>query len=233
MRRSLTAVVLVMSASLTAKANEIGRDTTSALSHNWNGFYLGGHLGGGWGDQDATILPDIFILPARSTIPQNQSGFVYGAQGGFNYQVGTWVVGIEGAFSGTGIDGTGQRPSLIPDFVVHTAGDINWLASMVGRLGYAQDRSLFYVKAGVAQLDFDFEGYSTFEGEYQGGGRIDDRLTGWTLGAGIEYALTSAWSTRLEYNYFDFGSENYTVGGTPIQLNMELHTVQLGLNYRF
>lgn len=232
MLRGILAIWLVTFASAAAIAGEIG-NTPAASSYRWDGYYVGGHIGGAWGDQDATIVPDIFILPPRSRIPQDQDGVVYGAQGGFNYQTGAWVTGIEGTFSGTSLDGAGHRDSLVPDFTVYTSGDINWLASIVGRFGYAHDRTLLYVKGGVAWLDFDFEGHSEFSGTYAGGGKVDDRRTGWTLGVGVEYALSPNWSTRLEYSYFDFGSEDYTINLTPIEIDMALHSLQLGLNYRF
>ena len=104
---------------------------------------------------------------------------------------------------------------------------------ITGRLGYAVDRALFYTKGGVAFLDADFKanysgqncttignaswncsGFhlpaipSTFNYDHS------DTLVGWTIGAGVEYALTPAWSLKAEYQHFDFGSMSYSYDGS-------------------
>ena len=34
----------------------------------------------------------------------------------------------------------------------------------------------------------------------------DDKfIWGWTVGTGVEYAITGNWSAKIEYNFMDFG----------------------------
>ena len=62
--------------------------------YNWTGFYLGGHVGYGWADFSGT---DPLLGAVSSSTTAN--GLIYGGQVGFNYQLGSWVFGIEGEFS--------------------------------------------------------------------------------------------------------------------------------------
>jgi opacity protein-like surface antigen len=61
--------------------------------------------------------------------------------------------------------------------------------------------------------------------------------TGWTVGAGLEYALDDHWSAKIEYDYLDFGQQsiNFT---TPIEsvnssASLNVQEVKAGLNFRF
>jgi outer membrane immunogenic protein len=95
---------------------------------------------------------------------------------------------------------------------------------LTGRLGYAADRTLFYAKGGVALLNADLKsnysgascktlgtcgsgGPSTFNFDHS------ETMVGWTIGAGVEYALSSAWSLKAEYQHFDFGSMSSSYKG--------------------
>jgi outer membrane immunogenic protein len=60
--------------------------------------------------------------------------------------------------------------------------------------------------------------------------------TGWTVGAGVEYALSNNWSLRGEYRYHDFGTKNYDVpgpGGQGTDVHLTASTATIGLNYKF
>ena len=102
----------------------------------------------------------------------------------------------------------------------------------------ATDRTLFYVKGGVALLDADLKAHyaggncltlrwtctpigSTKRGTLTFDFDHSDTLVGWTVGAGAEYALSPSWSLKAEYQHFDFGSMSYTYNGCyaigPIQ----------------
>ena len=64
--------------------------------------------------------------------------------------------------------------------------------------------------------------------------------TGWTAGAGVEWAFAPHWSATLEYNYYDFGGRGFTLSdparGTTVSglsLTDTIHAVTAGVNYRF
>lgn len=140
--------------------------------YNWSGFYVGGHVGGGfedlkWSDPFNSAVNDTF----------NGGGFLGGAQIGANAQFNWLVVGLEGDFSWT---------SLIKGSGTNSLGDAittspQWTSTVTGRIGAAFDRLLVYGKGGVAFADDK----STFTPV--GGPTYTDTLTrtGWTAGAGL------------------------------------------------
>ena len=189
--------------------------------YNWSGFYVGGHVGGGfedskWGDPFDSAVSDTF----------NGGGFLGGAQIGANAQFNWLVVGLEGDFSWT---------SLIKGSGTDSAGDAittspQWTSTVTGRIGAAFDRLLVYGKGGVAFADDK----STFTPV--GGPTYTDTFTrtGWTAGAGLEYALSENWTARVEYDYLGFGSKQLNF--TPLvtsNADLNVQEVKAGFDYKF
>jgi outer membrane immunogenic protein len=112
-----------------------------------------------------------------------------------------------------------------------------WFGTVRGRLGYAQDGWLLYVTGGYAYARLTTDASASAGGISASLSQQDFR-SGWTVGGGIEVALTPRWSLKTEYLYMDFGSKNttWTATGLPplsdsTKLNMNL--VRIGVNYRF
>ncbi len=208
------------------------------MIYNWSGFYIGGHVGYGWADSDwnqtFSSTPAVGF-PNRSS--GTADGFLGGGQIGVNWQSGMWVFGVEGDFSWTDANGCG-RQSVNVNFA--GCSNSNWYATATGRLGVAFDRSLLYVKGGAAFTDQDH--FITFNGVTTTN-TISDTRTGWTVGAGLEYAFWDNWSVKVEYNYLNFDRDNhsftYTANTTPAGLverydvDQQVQIVKLGVNYRF
>lgn len=186
-------------------------------AYNWSGFYIGGHIGYGWGSEEAT---DFTVTPAvvGATDPD---GFIGGLQAGYNWQVDRWVFGIEGDWSWTGANGGTVLGAATP-----FTADHSWYATLTGRLGYAWDSWMWYVKGGAAWADTEYTLLTV--------GTVSDTRVGWTIGTGVEWALAPNWSAKLEYNYLDFSNDSfvYPVPGT-VDVDTQVHLVKLGLNYRF
>jgi outer membrane immunogenic protein len=204
--------------------------------YNWSGFYVGGHVGGAWSDENWRQTTSSLGLPLdRSTGSSNMSGFLGGAQAGFNWQAGSWVFGVEGDWSWTDADGC-KGHVVFPAYSGCT--NVNWYATATGRLGYAWDRTLLYVKGGAAFEDADrfitFNGVATTNS-------VSNTRTGWTVGGGLEYAFWDNWSAKIEYNYMDFGHEGstFTYTANPVGLvenwrtENQVHVVKAGINYHF
>jgi outer membrane immunogenic protein len=205
------------------------------LVYNWTGFYIGGHVGYGWSDKDWTqTFSSLGLALDRGS--HEADGFLGGGQIGFNYQVGQWVFGIEGDVSWSDLSGSGNH-LVFPAYSGHSS--IDWLATLTGRVGYAFDRTLLYVKGGVAFADDDH--HIAFAGLGRVTNSTGDTRTGWTVGAGIEHAFWNNWSAKIEYNYMDFGSDNHTFTyfAAPAGLverwdiDQTVHAVKFGINYRF
>ncbi len=192
--------------------------------YNWSGFYIGGHIGGGFENSKWT---DPFT-GADDTF--NHSGFLGGAQVGVNTQFNWLVLGLEGDFSwtslakGTGTDSIGDTITTSPQ----------WTSTITGRIGVAFDRLLVYGKGGLAIAQDE----STFTPV--GGATVTDDLTrtGWTAGAGLEYALNNNWSVRAEYDYLGFGSKQFSFTAPPLgtvtaNANLNVQEVKAGFDYKF
>ena len=201
---------------------------------NWTGLYAGGQIGYQWNR-------DTFGDPNRIGSPVgpnsfNDNGLIGGIHGGYNYQFNAFVVGIEGDYewaSGSG-QGTGTLAGL-PFVTGHAA--LRWQGSLRGRLGYAIDRTLFYVTGGGAWGHYNL-GY-TFPLGAPVIDPLSKTLSGWTIGGGIEYAFAPNWTTRVEYRYTDYGSATGSIvnccAGPPSSQHHELkaNAVRVGLTYKF
>lgn len=151
----------------------------------WTGFYAGVNAGWGWLDNDnnnGVFIPAGTFAPPYAGVSGflggnaggNDDGFVLGGQIGYNYQIGSFVLGVEtdiqwadfNVENRTIFAPTGFPPSFVP--AVFNDDDMEWFGTLRARAGVAFDRVLIYATGGLA--------YS-------------DNNTGWTLGGGVEWAL--------------------------------------------
>jgi outer membrane immunogenic protein len=153
-----------------------------------------------------------------------------GLQTGFNYQVGRWVFGIEGDIGWTNANHDAFLAFGGGCCNFHT--ELDWVATLTSRIGYAWDRWMLYGKGGVAWANTNF-GTDLFTFPILLSS--DKTRTGWVLGVGVEYAFWDNWTAKLEYNYMDFGSENFVFVGFPVGFNVDnnVQTVKFGINYKF
>jgi opacity protein-like surface antigen len=113
---------------------------------------------------------------------------------------------------------------------------------VTGRIGYAVDRSLFYVKGGAAWTRGTVDMFVNRNPKGVFTSTSSFVTPGWTVGAGVEYALASAWSVKLEYDYLGFRDQDVAtpyVPGNPFgvtapttTISQHVHQFKLGLNYR-
>jgi len=239
-------------------------DPAAATVFNWTGCYVGGHVGGGWGIRDIS-RPSGFILPPTNPLftflngtpfgvnslneSVSASGLLGGAQAGCKYQfTQNWVIGFEGEYSRTQLTGDRQVSlTPIPFFQsvtmpanLHVQTD--WIASATATLGYSLNGLLLYGKGGAAWARNKYGialGTPEDPDLPQASFLAQDRRSGWTVGAGVEYPFANHFSTKLEYDFYDFGSRNLlfadqmspSLGGVDVR--QRIHAVKLGLNYFF
>jgi outer membrane immunogenic protein len=219
MRKLVAGILTVAGLALGAQA-AIAADMNRAVrkapapavvaAYNWSGFYLGGHLGYAWSSDKVTDTNGTSLYP-------DPDGFLGGVQAGYNWQFDRWVLGIEGDWSWSDADGSATDNTLVV-----LEGKHKWYATLTGRAGYAWDNWLWYVKGGAAWADTEYSIVSMIGGDYT--------RSGWTVGGGVEWGFAPQWSTKLEYNYLDFGKEDYFEG---LDGDTQVHLVKLGVNYRF
>lgn len=193
---------------------------------SWAGSYIGLNAGASWGEYRFDSISQTFVGgPGPAVFAQTafaagrETGFVGGYQSGYNLQFGSVVLGIE---TDTQILQLERRFALGPAAVgAFAPGDsFSVESSFTGsgrvRAGLAFDRFLVYGTGGfayaVAQERASYVARPA-PGSVALTFRDDDKyLTGWTVGAGVEYALTNGLSVGVEYRHTDFGRERFNLG---------------------
>jgi outer membrane immunogenic protein len=190
---------------------------------SWTGFYLG--INGGYGFGQSSWTNPVL----GSTGNFNTSGFLFGGTLGANYQIGSFVIGLEG--DGDWNDANGSTFSSCGPGCT-TQGE--WLATVRGRAGFAWDRVLFFGTGGAA-----FGSVQAFTG---GLPTSTSTQTGWTVGAGVEWAFLPNWTAKVEYLYVDLGNSSCPatscgfVFGAPspnTSVSFNENIIRAGINYKF
>jgi outer membrane immunogenic protein len=222
---------------------------------SWTGCYVGVQAGGGWGRTHFSD-PDVQLFaPVGGFLDVDRSGGLAGGQIGCNYQLASPVViGAEVAGAWTNIKGSQNVAFTTPATIVAGTADskTEWLASFTGRLGFDLNRVLLYGKGGVAFAGdkYGMNGQSTCTGLCLGPNPAsllfsgNETRVGWTAGAGIEWAFMDHWSAKVEYDYYDFGTDKVTFynssgtgllpfAGLPANVSQRIQTVVGAISYRF
>jgi outer membrane immunogenic protein len=149
------------------------------------------------------------------------SGLIGGVVG-YNYQINQFVLGLEA--NGGGVLGGSQAvtnaAALNPYSSLRTNN--SYYGDVRGRVGYAFDRALVYAAGGVA--------FGDVRTAYLNGPTINSNRTGYTIGAGLDYAFTNNWIGRVEYRYTDLGRNSYNAVYDRVRNNSS--AVVVGLIYK-
>jgi len=200
--------------------------------YSWTGCYVGGHVGGLWAHKDWTLQTAGSSLYGQSFGGHDADSWLGGVQGGCDYQFANRVVvGIQGDYAWT--DAKGSNVNLLnPNITDNTS--IKSLSTVTGRIGYAWDRFLGYVKGGGAweRDDYSFDLETV---QRQASLTASATRGGWTVGIGGEYAFTNYLSGFVEYNYYDFGTRDVTFSNNVVTAGIKetKSVVRGGLNFRF
>jgi len=173
----------------------------------WEGLYLGGSLGLDFG--------------ANGT--SSDVGFATGVHGGYNWQLGSFVAGIE-------LDGSLKWADAARGASGAFTADVqqDWVSSMRLRLGYAPGAALYYLTGGFAVGNLDVglsgPGYSS---------RKNELIGGYALGAGVEFKLAPTLSGRLEALHYGFGEETFRFSAGTVKTDADFTTIRAGLTWHF
>ncbi len=196
-----------------------------------SGFYIGGNVGYGAGNARATLTDPGGFAPSGGT---NAAGTLFGGvQAGYaKYFSSRLMLGIE-------IDATFPGYMDLWDVMSYRATasseaseQLEYLATARGRIGYAMGSWTPYLTGGlaVASTRIARTDYTTLFEEASAG----QLRTGFVVGAGVDHALDSNWSARLEYLYTNLGATSFQFSnGSRYDTQYDLHVVRLGLNYHF
>lgn len=196
----------------------------------WTGFYFGAHAGGGWADTDWAAVSFI----SDESFAFRPSGFVGGAHAGFNYQVGQLVFGVEGAWSATSL----SDRVLDADRLVALKTTVQWIATAVGRIGFASDRWLLYASGGYAGARLGT--LTTLTGCCLPGSLDVRRVeNGWVVGGGVEYALSTNVIVGVDFKHIDLGKvtrlglTDQQIPVTITDIETRINVVTARLSYKF
>ena len=195
---------------------------------DWSGWYVGGHVAYSLGRGTSTLSD-----PNPTVVGNSFSSLYGGVQGGYNYVFPSRL--LLGA----------EADITFPNFQTYTDGliftgatsqgttvtdQIDYIATLRGRFGYAFDHWLIYGTGGFAWSQARF-------GETPGVANEEDKIlltrTGWALGLGAEVAIAPDWTARIEYLYDRFGTvAGVFPSGTGYQSVFDIKTLRFGLNYK-
>lgn len=254
-----------------ARADDIPPAPRPAPSWDWTGFYAGGHVGALTGTTTFSD-PNGVGLFGGSVVSR---GFLAGLQAGYNWQATAQVVlGIEADASL--MSGNGSNTCLQSSVII-TGSNCKLtpreIATLTGRLGFVTEphgRTLIYGKAGAAWMradasmnpnhavDVQDPSYTWLTFSDVPGPAVPSSasISAWgaTVGAGVEYAIGSSWSLKMEYNYLRFNGMSLTTPPTSSvtpssvtpnaevtnlpssgssSISQDFHIARLGLNYHF
>jgi outer membrane immunogenic protein len=230
---------------------------------SWTGVYFG--LNAGWLGANNSLVnqatpgfeEDDLVALATGDFPLgNKSGFIGGAEIGYNYQFSNWVAGIEAdiqGIAGQAVNGSITSSSAAGTLSSTLTGsmDTRWLGTLRGRLGFLPAPTLLvYGTGGLAYSEIEAttsltqSDNSNPSSPFTGSGTGDNfayLVTGWTAGGGVEWMFTQNWSAKLEYLHYDLGTTSFTwqatdnnIGGVYQNETTSIHNqgniVRVGLN---
>lgn len=192
-------------------------------SYDWSGAYIG-------------IVGGLACLGGNGYLTDNKTaghptydlggcGGKAGVTAGYNYQMDNIVLGVEGDYM-WGKDNWIRRNGNTSDFGI----DLDGFGTLRARAGWAVDRTLLFVTGGAAYARATLHGVN--------GAALPDPITkgqwGWTIGGGVEQAVTDNFHLRLDYLYAHLGSKDYNQGccQTNIKWGGE-HEVRVGATWNF
>jgi outer membrane immunogenic protein len=253
---AVTAGVLALAVG-PASAADLGvpaRGPMPAPAYNWTGFYLGGNVGYGNGEDSVSTSSTLGGAPFGSpfSFETKSNGFFGGGQAGFNYEFPTnFVIGVEADGDGSGISGSSSTcPGTfqVPNCSLHNIR-LEDFGTVRGRFGYAWNNVLVYGTGGWAWGDG--QATATLSPKFSPSGfanssaTVSPSISGWVVGAGVEVGLLSfpGWTVRLEYLHLEFDNIGNTLnfGTVPVlgalvstsTANNRFDTLRFGVNYLF
>ena len=235
-------------------------------AYSWSGCYIGG--GGGYSNGQSSqytvagtrvtpalgAAPGAIVPPAGVNITDqfNLSGFIGTGQLGCNWQWGAWVFGVVGDGSTTNQEGQSFETFLVPFAGAARAGWISqtqerWLVTARARLGLTNfwwfgPQTMVYVTGGGAWAKIDTSEFLPGTLATTTAHQESNTRSGWTVGAGLEYAVGYGWSVKSEFLYVKF--DNYTTFTNapfatsistvaPREVKLDDFIYRAALNYKF
>jgi outer membrane immunogenic protein len=183
----------------------------------WTGFYASLQGGYAW---DGSI---VFIGPWNKGF--GDRGFFGGPNVGYNYQIGSFVIGAQGSYDFGNANGSAYA------YPYSVSADIHGFGSLDGRAGVTWGPALFYGIGGWSIGDIEHSinpiwGYPNLS--------YSSWQSGWDVGGGIEWKFTNNISGFAEFRKYNWGTKGYSDIYYPSHaIQQTLDVVRIGLTYNF
>ena len=237
--------------------------TETKSTYDWTGVYVGGFVGGATGSDVTSSEPynsqeGYWNGTDANNNYSTKAGFIGGGTVGYNWQIGKtpYLVGLEGEYGYLDMSGRATDPNSVPDAGSDGSHSTNIGGSygyglVGGRIAYAMDRTLFYIKSGAVFTSLQTGYTDACNISPCGSGFLSTTKqatdTGYALGAGVEYALPTEWfklakniSIKTEYLYLGInktqassGTDDWGEAYTTTDKINGIHTAKIGVNYKF
>jgi outer membrane immunogenic protein len=227
----------------------------SPVSITWTGFHVGvfGTFTHDHAEPELNLTgafnqigPIERALESRGSEDFDSNGGGLGGLIGFDYQLGKWVIGLEGAGGYLWARGSRDTGAFVlgegaPPLELRTSFKTHYLFTVAPRIGYAWGRFLPYVTGGLAVGDLDWsQSLRDLADPAHLGDSTSETKAGWMVGGGVQYALTDHWSARVQYQFVDLGSVGFDshVNNSPQFRSQQSgalteHNASFALIYRF
>lgn len=226
---------LVLGPTATLAADLAVKAPPPVAIYDWTGFYIGAAGGGSLGTSD-----HIDVATGRSDASgYNIKGGLAGGTLGYNWQMSSFVFGVEADASWVGE--YGSNPDIGLAGILDGAGNPlftsstreTWMATARARAGYAVNNLLFYVTGGYAAA-----GVEAGVKDANTGVLLDSATStrsGWTAGGGLEWGFAPNWSAKFEMLYMKFNSVTFNTvqAEGPRTVPLDDTVARFGINYRF
>ena len=199
--------------------------------YNWTGFYIGGNIGYGWGqntnpsisfvDPAPPVGFDLYFAAGGNVFPNlKPAGMIGGGQIGYNWQMNQFVLGAVADFQAADIHASAtvavDPPGGLVPSLQTLSQRLDFLGTVRGKAGFALNNVMLYGTGGLAygrvksSMTFDVTpGVAILFN-----GTSSEWRTGWAAGVGGEYGV-GPWSFGLEYLHYDLGRSSVTAIGVP------------------
>ncbi|MGP9810847.1 outer membrane protein [Rhodopseudomonas sp. NSM] len=199
--------------------------------YDWSGFYIGAN--GGWGtSRKCWDFAGTTATPLATNLGEgchDASGATAGGQIGYNWQMGTWVFGLEA--QGNWADFKGSNVTVLGG-LFDNQSKVEAFGLFTGRIGYAWNNALLYAKGGAAVVSDKYEFIRRADGLVTG--TASETRWGAAVGAGLEYGFTPNWSFAVEYNHLFLDKKDVTFTNTAVErVKQDADIVTARINYRW
>lgn len=223
----LTAAALISTVTV-AHAADVVYQTPEAPVYDeatiWGGAYIGGQVGYNWARSrfsSPLLADDLKVSP---------SGFIGGIYAGYNWEFSNaYLFGIEADINYADLSKTSN--AVVSGFNVDYTPRVQLEGAVRARFGVNYDRWLPYIAGGVsfARVKDNVTVSNAVNSSFI---EQTDTRVGFTIGAGLDYALTNNLILRAEYRYADYGKRSFANGDND-EVKLTTNNVRLGIAYKF